>query len=128
MMEIREEISAGIEEKITANISHRIFPMLETLRDTLTKPKQKECLGIIESGLGEILSEFSQKLSSPRFNLTSAEMQIAGLIREGRSGKQIAELLGVSENTLVFHRNNIRKKLGLTNLKTNLKLFLRSME
>ncbi len=127
MMQIREEISVGIQKKITANIIHLVLPMLEKLGETLTKPNQKECLSIIESGLTEILSDFSQKLSSPGFNLTPTEMKIAGLIKEGRSGKQISALLGISENTLIFHRSNIRKKLGLTNLKTGLKAFLKSM-
>jgi DNA-binding CsgD family transcriptional regulator len=71
---------------------------------------------------------FSQKLSSPDFNLTQAETQIAGLVRDGKTGKQITTLLGISENTLNFHRNNIRKKLGLNNLKTGLKSFLQSID
>jgi DNA-binding NarL/FixJ family response regulator len=128
MMQIREEVSAGVEEKITARILHRVLPMVEVLKETLTKANQKECLSIIESGLSEILSDFSQKLSSPSFSLTPAEIQVAELIRDGKSGREIANLLGVGENTVIFHRSNIRKKLGLTHLKTNLRIFLQAME
>jgi DNA-binding response OmpR family regulator/DNA-binding CsgD family transcriptional regulator len=128
MMQVREEISAKHEEKIEANIVSRIFPMIEMLRGIMDKPRQKECLNTVESALNEILSEFSRSLASPRFNLTPMELQIAGLIREGRSGKQIADLIGTSENTFNFHRQNIRKKLGLSNVKTSLKSFLQSME
>jgi DNA-binding response OmpR family regulator/DNA-binding CsgD family transcriptional regulator len=128
MLEVREEISAAHEEKIRANIFSRIFPMLETLRGTLNTPRQKECLDIIESAVGEILSEFSQKLAAPKFGLTPMEIQIAGLIREGKSGKQIADLLCLSANTISFHRQNIRKKLGLAGMKSDLKAFLKSME
>ncbi len=128
MMQVREEISAKHEEKIEANIVSRIFPMIEMLRRIMDKPRQKECLNTVESALNEILSEFSRSLASPRFNLTPMELQIAGLIREGRSGKQIADLIGTSENTFNFHRQNIRKKLGLSNVKTSLKSFLQSME
>jgi DNA-binding response OmpR family regulator/DNA-binding CsgD family transcriptional regulator len=124
IMQICEEISTEMNEKITSNITCRIFPMISTLRETLTKSKQKQCLGIIESRLGAILSDSSQKLSSPALNLTPAEIQIAGLVRDGKTGKQITMLLGISENTLNFHRTNIRKKLGLNNLKTGLKSFL----
>jgi len=128
MMEVGKETSAKHEEKIEANIISRIFPTIETLRPILNSPRQKECLDTIESALAEILSEFSRKLSSPRFNLTPTELQIAGLIREGKSSKQIAAQIGVSENTFNFHRQNLRKKLGLSHLKTNLKIFLQSMK
>lgn len=128
MLEVREELSAKHEERIRVNILSRILPMIEILRGTLTRPRQKECLEVIESALGDILSGFSQKLSSPQFGLSPAEVQVAGLIREGKSGKQIADMLGVSENTIIFHRQNIRKKLGLTGLKSGLKSFLESME
>lgn len=127
MMEVREEVSVKHEEKMEANIITRIFPMVEILRGILNKPRQKECLNTIESALSEILSGFSRTLSSPRFNLTPMELKIAGLIRDGKSSKQVAAQIGISENTFNFHRQNIRKKLGLAHLKTNLKLFLRSM-
>jgi len=50
-------------------------------------------------------------------------MQIASLIKEGRSSEEIAKTLVVSKKTVDFHRANIRKKLGLhaeTGERTNL--------
>ena len=38
-----------------------------------------------------------------------------------------AELLNSSAGTVDFHRNNLRKKLGLINTKTNLRSFLLSL-
>ena len=128
VMDIREEISEENEKKIKANLFSRIFPMIETLREMLNKPRQKACLDIITSGVDEILSDFSRKLSSAHFNLTPSEIQVAGLIRDGKSSKQIAHLLCLSENTVIFHRRNIRKKLGLTDRGKNLKTVLKSME
>ncbi len=128
MLEVREEMLSKHEEKIAANILHRLFPIVENLRERLTTCEQEECLTLIEAGLGELFSESAQKLSSPRFNLTPTEIKIAGLIRNGKSAKQIANILGIEEGTVLFHRGNIRKKLGLLHLKTNLKIFLQAMD
>jgi DNA-binding response OmpR family regulator/DNA-binding CsgD family transcriptional regulator len=128
VMQIREEISEREGEKIKANIYNRIFPLVETLRESLSQPRQQECLQSITVGLDEILSEFSQKLITSGFDLTPTETQIAGLIREGKSSKHIADQLCVSENTIIFHRQNIRKKLGLTGQGRSLKAFLKSLE
>ena len=38
------------------------------------------------------------------------------------------ELLNSSSRTIAFHRDNIRKKLGLKNKKTNLKSYLLSLK
>ncbi len=127
LMEIREEISLRHEEKVKANVYNRVFPMLETLRGILTLPRQKECLDMIKNRIGEITSDFSQNLSDPEFDLTPAEIRVAGLIIEGKSSKQIARLLGISENTVIFHRQNIRRKLGLSGQGASLKAFLKSM-
>lgn len=127
LMEIREEISAKHEKKIKANVYNRVFPMLETLRGILTMPRQKECLDMIKTRIGEITSDFSRNLSDPELALTTAEIRVAGLITEGKSSKQIAHLLGLSENTVIFHRQNIRKKLGVSGRGVGLKTFLKSM-
>jgi DNA-binding NarL/FixJ family response regulator len=45
--------------------------------------------------------------------LTSRERQVLQLIAEGKSAKEIAFILQISVKTVSFHRENIRKKLGL---------------
>jgi DNA-binding NarL/FixJ family response regulator len=46
-------------------------------------------------------------------NLTSREREVLQLISEGRSGKEIAGILNVSVKTIDFHRENIKRKLGV---------------
>lgn len=47
--------------------------------------------------------------------LTDREKEILGLIREGKPSKQIADVLGISINTVNRHRQNILEKLSVGN-------------
>jgi len=46
-------------------------------------------------------------------SLTNAEMNVARLVREGLSRKEIASRLGISDNTVRNHSTAIRRKCGL---------------
>ncbi len=48
-------------------------------------------------------------------NLTDREYQVMYLLASGKSKDEISESLMISKNTLSNHRNNILKKLNLTN-------------
>ena len=49
----------------------------------------------------------------PRDPLTPRETEVVKLIAEGRSGREIAEQLVISEKTVERHRSNALEKLGL---------------
>jgi DNA-binding CsgD family transcriptional regulator len=55
------------------------------------------------------------------------EIKVAKLIKGGRASKEIAEILGVAEQTILTHRNNLRAKLGLRNKRVNLRSHLMSL-
>jgi DNA-binding NarL/FixJ family response regulator len=57
-------------------------------------------------------------------NLTPTQIQIADLIKQGQTTKEIASLLNLSPSTVACHRLDIRKRLSLTNQKTNLQAAL----
>jgi DNA-binding CsgD family transcriptional regulator len=103
-----------------------------TLLDRLKKGRlavvQKALVDILESNLESIISPFTSNLSSRHFNLTPTEIRVANLVKEGRTNKDIAELLLLSKNTILFHRHNIRSKLGLRNSKKNLRSHLLGIE
>ena len=55
------------------------------------------------------------------------EIQIANLVKEGKTNKEIAEMLNLSVRSVEFHRDNIRKKMKLDHRKANLRVYLLSL-
>jgi DNA-binding CsgD family transcriptional regulator len=76
----------------------------------------------------EITSPFTKRLCEKYLGLTPLEVRTVGLIKEGKTTKEISELLCVSENTVSSHRFHIRKKLGVSNKKINLAYYLKYLE
>jgi PAS domain S-box-containing protein len=124
LLERREKDKTELEEKVVSNVKEMILPYIESLKNTSLHTKQMTCVSILESNLKEIVSPFLRKLASEYFGLTPKEIQIAGLIKQGKTTKEIAEFLGVSTRSVQFHRHNIRAKLGLKNRQVNLGTYL----
>ena len=106
------------------NIKEIIVPYLEKLRKSGLDEKQSTYFGILEANLRDIVSSFSFRLSSAYLNLTPSEIKVANLVKQGKTNKEIAELLNFSPRTAAFHRESIRRKLGIKNKKTNLRSYL----
>lgn len=123
----KSDHKAELEKNVSANINEFILPNLEKLKTVKMDTRDKEVLDIVENDLRDIISSFGQKLSSRYFNLTTTELRIANLIKYGHTTKDIAELLHLSPRTIEFHRNNIRKKIGVNNTRVNLKSYLLSL-
>ena len=127
LLEHREEEKKKSEENILSNVQKLIFPYIEKLENSRLDDKNKTYVDIIRSNLKELISPFGNTLSSKYGILTPTEIQVADLIKHGRTSKEIASLLNVSPKAISFHRGNIRKKLGLVNKKINLTSHLQSL-
>ena len=123
-----DEDRAELEEKVLLNVRDLVVPYLEKLKSSSIDETQRTFVNILESNLLQIISPFSQKMSSKFLNFTPTEMQVADLLRKGKTSKEIGELLNASPRAITFHRENIRKKLGLKNKKANLKSYLLSIK
>jgi len=127
LLKRREEDKADLEERFLANVKELMVPYLERLKNSRLESNQMTLVGILESNLKEIISPFVTKLSSRFLGLTPTEIQVASLIRDGRSSKEIAALLNTSENTVRSHRFHIRSKLGIKHKKVNMMSYLKSL-
>ncbi|PKN60409.1 MAG: hypothetical protein CVU53_03240 [Deltaproteobacteria bacterium HGW-Deltaproteobacteria-11] len=126
LLKRREEDKAELEEKVICNTRELILPYIENLKITQVDSHQRNQLTILERHINEIVSPFLRTLSSKYPNLTPMEIKVITFIREGRTTKEIADLLNISARTVDVHRDNIRKKLGLKNRKANLRSHLLS--
>jgi len=119
-----EEDRRELEDKVRLNIQEMIQPYLERLRAAGMGERQRKHLETLEANLQEILSPFTHNLLVDHPRLTTSELQIANLIRQGRSSKEIADGLNLSSRTVETHRRNMRTKLGIKDKKTNLRSYL----
>jgi len=123
-----EEDRIELEEKVLANVIKLVLPYLKKIKAGQLDDMQINFLTTAESNLNNITSAFSHKLSLEKSFLTPTEIQIANLLKEGKSSKEIAEITSSKTSTIDFHRRNLRKKLGLKSKSINLKSHLRSLQ
>lgn len=128
LLKQREQDQQELGDIVLGNVQELVNPYLQKVQNGRLSPQQRTLVTIIETNMNNILSPFLSKLSSGLTHLTPVEIRVAGLVREGLTNKEIAEILLVSKNTILFHRHNIRKKLGIKNKKINLRSHLMAME
>lgn len=127
LLDHRGKDRKNLEGKILSNIKTLVLPYMEKLKKVNNEPAALNYINILESNLKDIVSPFSSRLSSQLIGFTPKEIMVAKLIKEGRQSKDIADVMGVSFETVNCHRQNIRKKLNLSNKKTNLQSYLMSL-
>lgn len=59
------------------------------------------------------------------YDLTERELKILEILSQGKSNKEIADSLGISENTVEQHLKNIYEKLNVQNRTEAAVLFLK---
>jgi len=127
LLQRREEDKADLEEQVLANVRKLILPYLENLKHLKLNENQMAQVEIVEQNIREIVSPFLRNLTSTYLELTPREIQIANLVKEGKTTKEMTDILNISATAVDFHRKNLRSKFGIKNKKTNLMAFLSSL-
>jgi PAS domain S-box-containing protein len=128
LLKQREDDKKELGEIVLQNVQELVSPYLQRLINGRLDTQQRTLARILETNLNSIISPFIDKLTSGLAHLTPVEIRVASLVKAGKTNKEIAEVLLVSKNTILFHRHNIRQKLGLKNKKINLRSHLLAME
>jgi len=127
LLERREKDKEAIGERVLLNVKELLIPHINKLKRGPLNESQGSYIELLESGLQDIISPFAQKITSRYMHITPSEMKVANLVKEGRTSKEIAEMLNSTERAVVAHRTNLRKKLGLKK-KYNLRTYLISFQ
>ena len=128
LLEKREKDKDTLGDTVLNNMKELVRPFVTKLKHSNLDANQRACLEILEKNLAQLLSRYSERLSAKYSELTPTEIMVANLVKDGNSTKEIAELLGSSIRTIDFHRKRLRKKLGITNEKINLRTYLLSLK
>ena len=127
LLKTRDEDKIELEERVLYNVKELIEPYLKKFKSSGLKDRQKVLFEILESNLKDIISPFSRRMTSTFLRLTPKELQIANLIKQGKTSKDIGDLMGISSRTVETHRKNLRDKIGIGNKKANLRTHLLSI-
>lgn len=87
-------------------------------RYILESKKKKECLRVENEQLRASIMSFISKSNIQEDNdellqLTGRQSEIIELVKEGKTNKEIGEILYISENTVKYHLKNIYKVLNV---------------
>ena len=127
LLKQREEDKLELEKKVLNNVKDLVLPYVEKLKNSRLKGKDRTLVDIVDTHLQDIISPLLQRFSNAKILLTPQEMHVASLVKDGKTSKEIADVLNVSETTVNFHRKNLRVKFGLRNKRTNLRSYLLSI-
>jgi len=114
-----------LERKMAHNFSLTIKPLIDLLKTSGLTPSQAHLVDMLDFNVRNMTSPFGAVLANEGTRLSPREIQICGMIRDGKDSREIAATCSLSYETVLLHRKNIRKKLGLKKVKQNLETFLK---
>ena len=127
LLDQRDRDRQDMEERFVSNVKHLVLPYLENLSGMSLSSRQETLVSIARTNLDQIVSPFLKNMHYQYSGFTPTELRVAGFLKDGRTVKEIAGILGISEAAVNSHRQHIRDKLGLKNRKVNLRAHLQSL-
>ena len=128
LLQHRVDDKKHLGDDVLANVRELILPYVDRLLESNLDARDRTVVEILQDRLNEIISPFLNRLSSLSILLTPQEIQVATLVREGKTSKEIAEVMMISVSAVDFHRKHIRRKLDMTGSGNNLRSHLLSIQ
>ena len=128
LLDHRREERDQLEDNMLSQINSLVLPFLKRLEQSGLTKQQAHLCRVTRENLSEITAPFAGKLHGRAPGLTPREMEVAAMIRLGKTNGEIADILNISEPAVSFHRQNLRKKLGLLGKKINLAAHLNTLK
>jgi DNA-binding CsgD family transcriptional regulator/PAS domain-containing protein len=113
---------------VLVNITASITPVIARLKERLASSDHLGDVQLLESQLARITSPLIGRLTAQNREFTPREREIASLIAEGRTSKEIAEHLCLTVKAVDFHRMNLRRKLRMGGSSQSLQARLLELE
>jgi DNA-binding CsgD family transcriptional regulator len=122
-----ETLRQDVKEETMSQMRLLLFSFLEYMVDT-KKPASYEDHATKPLQLITQVDPISPASLQTSTALTSQELRILSMIRQGMTNDEIAEQLYIAPTTVKTHRRNIRKKLGLAGAKNRLHTYFQTSE
>lgn len=119
-----QEQKKELENRIVNNFRLTVEPLIEQFRSLSLPKSQRYLLETLDFSIRHITSYFGINVGRKGGRLTRREIEICQMIRQGKDSREIAQAVGLSYQTVIVHRKNIRKKLGIKKTKQNLASFI----
>lgn len=126
LLEHLDSSRAEFQENILRQIKGLVLPLLAKLRHG-NRDGAHHYLDLIDANLNRITSPLASRMVTAFGKLTPTETEVAQMVMDGKTTKEIAAALSRETSTIDFHRNNIRRKLGIASRGGNLRTHLRSL-
>lgn len=124
VMKSIEQDRRDFENRVAAKIKTSLLPGLKKIDAASEASVRRSYLAILEEQLVSLTAGFEKELDPNLLKLSRTEIEVCRLIQAGCSGKDVCNAMKLSFDTVQTHRRNIRRKLGLSGEKLNLRVFL----
>jgi DNA-binding CsgD family transcriptional regulator len=107
-----DQAARRVANDVLSNIGMSVTPLIARIKER-ADAGLREDLALLEGRLARVTSPLMRRLSGRHKEFTQREREIAELILEGKSSKEIAEHFCLTVKAVDFHRMNLRRKLNM---------------
>jgi PAS domain S-box-containing protein len=112
------------KNRIAQTISSQIIPLVEEIKTHKIPEKSHAALEMLSAYLND-LTRGASRGHDVIISLSSMELRVAMMIKNGFTSEEIARILHISSHTVKTHRRSIRKKLKIKNSNISLASYLK---